>query len=116
MCDNVNIAYEELLNRVSSCMLTMKNNGIEERFPISLIDINCWEWPQGVGIYGLYKYYETSGRQDILDFLIHWYDERMEEGILEKNVNTTAPMLTLTYIYEITRKEEYLDLIRERCV
>ena len=113
MCDNVNIAYEELLNRVSSCMLTMKNNGIEERFPISLIDINCWEWPQGVGIYGLYKYYETSGRQDILDFLIHWYDERMEEGILEKNVNTTAPMLTLTYIYEITRKEEYLDLIRE---
>ncbi len=34
MCDNVNIAYEELLNRVSSCMLTMKNNGIEERFPV----------------------------------------------------------------------------------
>ena len=32
MCDNVNIAYEELLNRVSSCMLTMKNNGIEATF------------------------------------------------------------------------------------
>ena len=52
--------YENRLNLVADAMLTMKNNGIEEKFPISLIDIDCWEWPQGVGLYGLYKYYEFS--------------------------------------------------------
>ena len=37
----------------------------------------------------------------------------MEEGIVEKNVNTTSPMLTLTYLYEITKKESYLSFIKE---
>lgn len=105
--------YEQLLRKVSEYMLTLKNNGIEEKFPLSLIDIDCWEWPQGIGLYGLYKYYKSSNDKEILDFLIRWYDERIKEGILEKNVNTTAPMLTLTYIYEITQKEEYLELIKE---
>ena len=35
--------YENRLNLVADAMLTMKNNGIEEKFPISLIDIDCWE-------------------------------------------------------------------------
>ncbi len=105
--------YENRLNLVADAMLTMKNNGIEEKFPISLIDIDCWEWPQGVGLYGLYKYYEFSKDEKILNFLIQWFDDRIKEGILEKNVNTTAPMLTLSYVYEITGKEEYLDLIKE---
>ncbi len=105
--------YKRSLKQVTDAMLTMKNNGIEEKFPISLIDIDCWEWPQGVGLYGLYKYYEFSREEEILGFLIRWFDERIEEGILEKNVNTTAPMLTLSYIYEITKKPEYLELIQE---
>ena len=103
------------LNLVADRMMTLKNNGMEEKFPISLIDINCWEWPQGVGLFGLYRYYETSKREDILEFLIRWYDERLAEGILEKNVNTTSPMLTLTYIYEIVKKPAYLDQIKEWC-
>jgi len=101
------------LKRVAARMKTLKNNGMKEVFPISLIDIDCWEWPQGVGLFGLYKYYTVSGDKEILDFLLKWYDERIKEGILEKNVNTTSPMLTLTYMYEITKKEGYLELIKE---
>lgn len=105
--------YEEKLKLVSDCMKTMKNNGIEEKFPVSLIDIDCWEWPQGVGLYGLFRYYQSSGKEEVLEYLTSWYDRRMAEGIGEKNVNTTAPMLTLTYLYEITKREDYLELIRE---
>lgn len=104
---------EEKLNLVADRMMSMKNTGIEEKYPISLIDIDCWEWPQGVGIFGLYKYYKISGNQEILKFLIRWFDERIEEGIFEKNVNTTAPMLTLACLYELTEKESYLGLIEE---
>ncbi|MCL2557009.1 MAG: glycoside hydrolase family 88 protein [Treponema sp.] len=104
---------EEKLKLVANRMMAIRSHGIKEVFPISLIDINCWEWPQGVGIFGLYKYYTISKRQEILDFLLSWYDARISEGILEKNVNTTSPMLTLTYLYEITGKESYLLLIKE---
>ena len=104
---------EEKLRQVANRMMSLKNNGMKEVFPISLIDIDCWEWPQGVGIFGLYKYYTVSKDESVLDFLLKWYDARIAEGILEKNVNTTSPMLTLTYMYEITGKEEYLALIRE---
>jgi len=104
---------ETNLQTVATRMKTLKNSGMKEVFPISLIDIDCWEWPQGVGIFGLYKYYTVSKDKEILDFLLNWYDARIAEGILEKNVNTTSPMLTLTYMYEITKKEEYLALIKE---
>ena len=104
---------DALLNLVSDKMMVLKNNGMEEKFPISLIDIDCWEWPQGVGIFGLYKYYKVSGKKEILEYLIDWFDERLKEGILERNVNTTAPMLTLTYLYEETKKAEYLKLMEE---
>lgn len=112
------VSYHEIkqkLNLVADRMMSLKNNGMEEKFPISLIDIDCWEWPQGVGIFGLYKYYCISKDKEILDFLIQWFNERLEEGIYEKNVNTTAPMLTLTYLYELTGKSDYLNLINEWC-
>ncbi len=104
---------EDYLERVCAKMMTMKNENMQEVFPISLIDINCWEWPQGIGIFGLYKHYTITKSDETLQFLIHWFDDRIREGILEKNVNTTAPMLTLTYLYEITKKQEYLELIIE---
>ena len=104
---------EKTLNLVSDKMMVLKNNGMKEKYPVSLIDINCWEWPQGVGLFGLYRYYEMSRKQEVLTFLTEWYDRRMEEGIVEKNVNTTSPMLTLTYLYEITKKESYLSFIKE---
>ena len=104
---------EKLLDRVSARMMSMKNPGMEEKFPISLIDMECWEWPQGVGLYGLYQRYRAAKDPAILDFLIRWYDERLLEGIPERNVNTTAPMLTLSCIYEITGKESYRKAISE---
>ena len=83
---------EEKLNLVSDKMMILKNNGMKEKYPVSLIDINCWEWPQGVGLCGLYRYYEMSRKPELLTFLTDWYDRRMEEGIVEKNVNSTSPI------------------------
>ena len=105
--------YEEKLRLTAERMLSMKNEGVEEEFPVSLIDIDCWEWPQGVGLYGLCRYYMDSGDQKILRFLTDWYDRHLCEEGIERNVNTTAPMLTLTWLYEWTGKEEYLGRIRE---
>lgn len=104
---------EQTLKQVSARMMTLKNHTMKEQFPVSLIDIECWEWPQGVGLYGLYKYYTLSQDEAILQFLLDWFDSNISNGIHEKNVNTTAPMLTLTYLYEMTKKPSYLALIEE---
>ena len=72
---------------------------------------NGWEWTQGVALYGIYKYYEQTGDRKLLDLLTEWYDRRFEEGLPEKNVNTVAPMLTLAYLYEITKNPKYLPYL-----
>ncbi|WP_243134492.1 hypothetical protein [Enterocloster asparagiformis] len=42
----------ETEKRVNARMMDMKNTGMEEKFPVSLIDMDCWEWPQGVACTG----------------------------------------------------------------
>ena len=99
-----------LIDKVANKMKNLENNYFEEKYPIGLIEINLWEWPQGVGLYGLLKYYKETGNTDTLKFLITWYDERLKEGILERNVNTTSPMITLIDMYEITKNDKYKEL------
>jgi unsaturated rhamnogalacturonyl hydrolase len=98
-----------LINKVADKMKNLENNAFEEKYPIGLIDINLWEWPQGVGLYGLLNYYKETKEEDILNFLVKWYNERIEEGILEKNVNTTSPMISLIDLYQITKDEKYKE-------
>ena len=57
--------------------------------------IDTWDWPQGVGLYGLHKIQENYPREEYKLFLEKWYRDRIAEGLPLKNVNTTAPMLTL---------------------
>lgn len=110
------VQIEELLGRVSACMMDMHNQGgFEEKYPVDLIDMTCWEWPQGVGLYGQYKHYKQSGSKETLAFLEAWFDRHISQGIGEKNINTTAPMLTLAHLYEDLPKPAYLALIEEWC-
>lgn len=57
--------------------------------------IKEWDWPQGVGIFGLNKLqkYFQDFRYD--DFLEGWFSENFKIGLPARNINTTAPFLTL---------------------
>ena len=103
----------EIAEKTARRMITIANDGFGEECPISIIDMNKWEWAQGVGLYGLYRYCCAGGACEYMDFLTEWYDARLAEGLPEKNVNTCAPLLTLTYLYERTKKPAYLAVIRE---
>lgn len=104
----------ELCEKVSNRAIHLDNGtGVNERCPISIIDIGTWEWAQGVGIYGMQKYYAETGKKEVLDFLIEWFDNNIKKGLPPKNVNTMCPLLTLTYVYEYTKKSSYLDICKE---
>ncbi|GIP31457.1 glycoside hydrolase family 105 protein [Paenibacillus sp. J2TS4] len=92
----------EAIGKVSEAMKTMKNDSLEEKYPIGLIDIHLWEWPQGVGLYGMYQYYEETKDEKTLEFLKNWYRARLKEGLPEKNVNTCSPLITLISLCELT--------------
>jgi unsaturated rhamnogalacturonyl hydrolase len=82
-------------------MTSLQNQGaVTEVCPIGIIDFEKWEWPQGVGLYGLWQYQRDARRQDIRETIRGWFDRRLAEGLPERNVNTMAPMLTLAHLAE----------------
>lgn len=101
------------IHKVSEAMKSLKNEDMDEQFPIGLIDIDLWEWPQGVGLYGMYQYYEEMNDQDTFDYLVGWYERRLEAGLPERNVNTCSPLITLLALAEKTGNPEYIAICEQ---
>ena len=59
-----------------------------------------WEWTHGIGLYGLFKYWELTGNARAMEIIHDWFDARLAEGTPTKNINTVAPFLTLAHLYE----------------
>ena len=72
-----------------------------------------WEWTQGVGLYGLWKLFESSRDAKYLDILAKFFDSQIEIGFPALNVNTMAPFLTMSYVGEYLRDEKYLNPCRD---
>lgn len=76
--------------------------------------IKVWDWPQGVGLYGLdrlQKYYNDN-RYDA--FLDEWYKNNIAIGLPSCNINTSAPYLTLISFLDRIHNETYERLCYER--
>ena len=61
-----------------------------------------WEWTHGIGLYGIWQYYDQTGETEMRVIVDSWFADRTAEGSTTKNVNTMAPFLTLAYRYEET--------------
>ena len=72
-----------------------------------------WEWTQGVGLYGLWKLFERTKDGRYLATLREYYDARIADGLPGKNINTMAPVLALSYLYEYTGDETYGAVCKE---
>lgn len=72
-----------------------------------------WEWTQGVGLYGLWKLFEFTREPAYLDMLTRFYDNQLKIGFPERNVNTMAPYLTMSYVGEYLGSEAYMEPCRQ---
>nr|WP_232311280.1 glycoside hydrolase family 88 protein [Robertmurraya korlensis] len=74
---------------------------------------NVWNWPQGVGLYGIYKYWKLTNDPKAIEIINRWFEARFEEGVPPKNVNTMAPFLTLACLYEDTKNQTYIPYLED---
>ena len=72
-----------------------------------------WEWTQGVGLYGLWKLFGTTGDREYLDILVQYYEKQLKIGFPALNVNTVAPFLTMSCLGERLNSERYLAPCRD---
>jgi unsaturated rhamnogalacturonyl hydrolase len=74
---------------------------------------HVWNWPQGVGLFGIYKLWKLTNNEKALKIVNDWFDARFQEGVPPKNVNTMAPFLTLAYLYEDTKNQTYIPYLEK---
>ena len=73
----------------------------------------AWDWPHGIGLFGLWKQYTYTNNDEILSFLCKWYEGRIKIGLPPRNVNTVAPFLTLAFLYEKAPNDEWKNIMVE---
>ncbi|KAE8159838.1 Six-hairpin glycosidase-like protein [Aspergillus tamarii] len=104
----------ETVNRLIHNLVNIKDETGRFLMPLAdgrIIDTKSWhgwEWTHGIGLYGIWKYYEMTGDSELLKIIEDWFAARFAEGGTTKNINTMAVFLTLAYVYEKTGNITYL--------
>lgn len=112
------IEVEKTINTLISGLTRIKDDSGEFliAFDEGIVDDKSWpvwNWPQGVGLFGVYKYWRMTKNESALKVVVDWFEDRMKEGAPPKNVNTMAPLLTMAYLYEDTGDMRYLPYLEE---
>lgn len=81
--------------------------------PGDYVSFDSWEWPQGVGLYGLVRLWQRTGDAALLETIEDWYDRRIAAGLPAMNVNTTAPMLALSELWRLKRQPRFAPVLAE---
>ena len=103
--------YNEIAALVMSRLVATKDGGAGN--PEDHMNLSTWEWHQGVAMYAMMKVYlKTRNEADLADIKA-WYAQHIRRGLPVRNINTTAPMLALTMLYEETKDETYRPLIED---
>ncbi|WP_347562661.1 glycoside hydrolase family 88 protein [Clostridium sp. HBUAS56010] len=118
LLEKIHLVVEKLMNlggsdygKDQSASQTDTKRGIIQRD----FGIEEWDWPQGVGLYGLYKLQDFYGDDRYLNFFQSWYNRNIKEGLPSKNINTTTPFLPLSYLFhKMENQEELKALCEER--
>lgn len=75
------------------------------------ISFDAWEWPQGVGLYGLVQLWLWHRDPGLRTLIEDWYQRQISAGLPALNINTTAPMLALSMLWDQTRDPRWQGVL-----
>jgi unsaturated rhamnogalacturonyl hydrolase len=87
------------------------NNHIDQMVRKTMVMDLTWDWPCGVGYYGVSKAIEVMESEEYLALLRNRVDEHMKYELPVWTVNTCAMGHSLLTLYELTGEEKYMDLV-----
>lgn len=101
---SVNVKMLELADRVVGMLIrNREREGLYDE-----LSMDNWDWPTGVALYSMYKVYKKTGERKYLDYLVNWFDDKLQKPVPHKNVNTVCPVLTMACLYEETENQQYV--------
>lgn len=74
------------------------------------IKFDEWQWHQGVALAGIVRAAERLGDDAYLKFAIDWVDAKIRQNNFGLSINTTAPLLAVARLFELTKRKEYQQL------
>lgn len=77
------------------------------------MDMEHFDWGPGVGLYGIWKAWQATGREAYLQYLTGWADRHGKEAAELRTINSTAPCLTIWELYRLTGNEAYRKICLE---
>ncbi len=117
LLEKINLIVEKLMN-LGGADYESDKSSTESAVKSGLIardfGIEEWDWPQGVGLYGLNKLQQFYGRPAYQNFFNNWFETNLEKGLPSANINTTAPFLTLVDLLDTMQNPVYEALCMER--
>jgi Predicted unsaturated glucuronyl hydrolase involved in regulation of bacterial surface properties, and related proteins len=117
LINKINLVVDKLMNLDLDHPTTDETLSAEEQILKGLVTrdfgIKEWDWPQGVGLYGLHKLNEFHKDGRYNEFFKTWYKDNLAIGLPSKNVNTTAPFLPLVDLCEILQEPIYEKMCLE---
>ena len=118
LLEKIHLVVEKLMN-LGGCDAEQDKNADDATAATGMIQrdfgIEEWDWPQGIGLYGLYKLQSFYKDSRYMEFFENWFANNLKLGLPSKNVNTTAPFLALTGIMDDMKDPElYQNLAKEQ--
>ena len=108
----------DMLDRLISGMTALRHDGRFDEPNLDgtagdYISFESWEWPQGVGMYGLVQLWRRRRDPALRAIIEGWYERRLAEGLPGLNINTTAPMLGLSVLWAETRDPRWAGALAD---
>lgn len=75
------------------------------------ISFESWEWPQGVGLYGLVRLWQHTGDDALKALVEAWFARWIDKGLPPLNINTSAPMLALSVLWRQTGEPRWAPVL-----
>ncbi|TYP79281.1 glycoside hydrolase family 88/105 protein [Paenibacillus methanolicus] len=107
----MNAKTVELLRKVAAYTMNADERNLEQNWTTSRL--REWQWGQGVALYGLVQTYEALQDDGVIAFIRRWVDAHLDAGVIGKSINTTAPLLAVIKLWELTGETRYAAICDE---